>query len=69
MSLGDFLSDGAGLFCPSVASHRGLAPPTPYHLRHADALIGFGGGSWADEVEETYGECCYLYAFSLDLLC
>ncbi len=47
MSLGDFLTD-------SGSSSRTNIERKPD--RYADASIGFGGGSWADEVEETYGE-------------
>lgn len=53
MSLGDFMND-------SGASVR-RRPTTSATTHHSPKnmltyRIGFGGGSWADEVEETYGK-------------
>lgn len=60
MSLGDFLTDSG-----TEPTARLTAPPSSMLPRQPDAnplpCTGFGGGSWADEVEETYGT--YLYCF------
>lgn len=33
-------------------------------VEYTDTLIGFGGGSWADEVEDTYGKLTPITTFS-----
>lgn len=53
MSLGDFLTD-SGMWFAIPLNHRHNHVKTTLELKLTN-LIGFGGGSWADEVEETYG--------------
>lgn len=46
MSLGDFLTDSGEWYPQTLIS-------SPVNGQRADTNAGFGGGSWADEVEET----------------
>lgn len=56
MSLGDFLTDGRPPLAPLGSASCLAADGTRIETLHAHSMAGFGGGSWADEVEETYGK-------------
>jgi hypothetical protein len=61
MTLNEFIGPDAGSSSPHLgcrdvdimASHTGVQPCVGLD---PNIITGFGGGSWADEVEDTYGK-------------